>query len=164
MTHLNLLSLTVQSSSNLSFWVHLGTSRSLSMSGTSGDIDADSPRLCRYCSDIIPITLTEGHTTRSFHPSLAGLYHHSNSCDICRYLRKHFEQSDLAGLLDEAILHVRLKEPHLSDNGVRWAILEITVQTSSFEEHFSKSHAFSITTCPLSGTSEHTRSLFLHPH
>ena len=102
--------------------------------------------LCRYCVKLFPLEDRE-HSTRPFHPNVTAFLQQISSYSLCIFIRSQLELDDIAKSnsstdAQPALLQVRLKELHCTPHGVRWAFLEVLVQS-----HTRKVYTFSITTC-----------------
>ena len=121
---------------------------------THVDMEARIQRLCEYCARLLPIEHI-GHTTRPFHPTLAALLENPGACKICIFMRNHLdldEESDLVSeeaylSYDFMTLQLRLKEPHDCEEGVRWAILELSIFVPGEHSRKRFMRTFSLTTC-----------------
>lgn len=123
---------------------------------------AKEPCLCMYCSKFIPIQ-DEPHTTRPFHRNAVALLRQSGSCALCNFIKVHssLDSSSLPPLDDgcypyePTTIVARVREPQVCEDGIRWAILEITLAFSGSGGWSSTTHTFSITTCQVDCTYLH---------
>jgi len=110
----------------------------------------ESP-LCGFCKDFLPIE-DEAHTTRPFHATAAELLH-CDQCVLCEFIKAHsgldnshqpYGNSDRGVRNLSMSVMARLREPQVSDGDVRWAILEIILQSPPMEGSFRTTHIFSM--------------------
>ena len=110
----------------------------------------ESP-LCSFCKDFFPIK-DEAHTTRPFHATAAELLH-CDQCVLCEFIKAHSGLGDSHqsyGNSDRGVrsaltsVVARLREPQISDDDVRWATLEIILQSPPMEGSFRTTHTFSM--------------------
>lgn len=110
--------------------------------------------LCHYCLELFPIE-DNGHSTRPFHSDVATMLLEAGKCHFCAVIQNRMNLDGISQahaskdspMHNSASLRVRLKEPHQSEGGVRWGILEISIRMPDAQGEIVKDHTFSITTC-----------------
>lgn len=108
--------------------------------------------LCIYCTALFPIA-DAAHTTRPFHTSWRQFDEQVGSCCLCQFISLKLKSdtrlekwhNDGVLRIKSTALSVRLRYPRLCPNGVRWAILEVTLRMPHSMKRVTQE--FSITTC-----------------
>lgn len=109
--------------------------------------------LCHYCLKLFPIDYI-GQSTRPFYSNLAIFLLNADNCPLCAFIQNHLgldetiqHTSEVGPSYDSASIRLRLKESRRSEDGVRWAILEIMIRIPDPQGEINDIRIFSVTTC-----------------